>query len=247
MTLRVVVCVENEAERRATTSLIESAGHSVIAETDVAFQAGDVAEQFEADALVIDLRVRVELGRDPLSDLDRPDRAYHLIVMADFPREIEPRPAVSVIGRADDHGLMNALERLTDARGSERRRAPARERPARDPSSLYDGSAAFYEALNAGTAGDLLVAVTLDNPDRMDAVATACRKVMRFEDYILRQSTQLVLLLIGVEPAHAESVVGRLESSWDGPDHLRVAWRQLGETDVPADLFTEVIGALRAA
>ena len=247
MALRVVVCVENAAERRATTSLIEGLGHSVIAETDIAFQAGEVAEQFQADALVIDLRVRLELGRDPLTDLDRPDRAYHLVVMADFPAEIAPRAAVSVVGRSDDHALRNVLERLTDMRGPERRRRAARERPARDPSSLYDGSAAFYDALNAGEAGDLLVAVTLDNPDRLDAVATACRTVIRMEDYILRQSTQLLLLLVGVEPEHAESVVGRIQSRWEGPERLTLVWRQLGQTDVPADVFSELIGALRAA
>jgi hypothetical protein len=191
--------------------------------------------------------VRLELGRDPLSDLDRPDRTYHLIVLADFPAEIAPRPGVSVMGRADDQALTNVIERLTDTRGSERRKSPPRERPPRDPSLLYDAMTAFYDALNEAVPGDVLMALTMDDPDRLDAVAVACRPVIRVYDYVLRQSRQLMLLLVGVDPAHPDAAVERVRTSWAGPEELTVVWRQLNENDVPADVFSELLGALRAA
>lgn len=243
--MNVIVCGEGPVIRRRMSEVVEACGGSVLAETDQAFQASEAAERFSADVLLLDLAAGVALGRHPLDDLERPGRAYHLVIVCHRPQEIDPdHPLLTVVARHDERALRMALERLHDPRGEERRRVPQPER--HSPATLRNLSSpdVFFAALNAAQPGDTLLLLTLPDPGQLEALKQQVSDVLRAQDHVLRQSTEVIAFLPGSDGVGHDLALARIREAVPNVDDLVVRHAVLGK-QVPADVFTAEVRALR--
>ena len=244
--MNVIVCGDTPAIRRRMSEAVEAGGDSVLAEIDQAFQASEAAERFSADVLLLDLAAGVALGRHPLDDLERPGRAYHLVIICHRPEEIDPdRPKLTVLARHDERGLRAALDRLRDPRGEERRRLPQPER--HSPASLRNLSSPdlFFSALNSGSPGDALLLLTVADPAGLDQLTNHVSAAVRAQDYVLRQSSEVVAFLPGGDGVGHELALVRIRETLPNPDELVARCVVLAEDTAP-DVFTSELRALRA-
>lgn len=243
--MRVVVCGENPLVRRRLSQVAEEQGASVIAETEMAFEAAAVAERFAANALILDLNVPLALGKHPIDDLERPGRAYHVVISCDHPADVDPsRPRLTVVSRHDPHGLANALTRLGDDRGSERRQGPERPRHSVPEVRNLCSTYVFFDALNQAEPGDVLVMLTLKDRDGLDRLAAVCSSQLRDTDFVIRQSSEVVVFMPGADEAGCALALKRIRDQWPKPDGLVVRHVRLG--DVPASaVYTSELRALR--
>ncbi|HEY2429392.1 MAG TPA: response regulator [Acidimicrobiales bacterium] len=246
--MRVVVCIDEPSNRHHVASVIEGHGDEVVAATDTAFEAIQVAEQFGVDAMVVDLRVRVSLGQHPLDDVDRPDRRYHVIISTDLPKEISTdRPRLTVVERHDDPSLVSALERLADVRGPERRQSAGRVPLPRDTRAVYDGATAFYQALAAAEAGDVLLAMTVGDESLLEELGAVCRRAIRREDFLLRQSRDVVAFLPAGDRTGHGAALERIRRAWTNPQPIIAVRRVLSGADGSgSEAFVEAMGELHA-
>jgi CheY-like chemotaxis protein len=243
--LRVVVCGENPLIRRRLTQVAEEQGCSVLAETAMAFEASEVAERFGADVLILDLSVPLALGKHPIDDLERPGRTYHVLIACDRPAEIDPaRPRLTVVSRHHLEGMANALARLGDARGTERRRGPDRPRHSVPGARNLCSTHVFFEALNTAVPGDVLLMLTVRDGDALDRLASLCSSLLRETDFVLRQSSEVVALLPGGDDGGRDPALERIVARW--PDAGALVVRRIVVSDVPPSaLYTSELRALR--
>lgn len=245
-TVKVIVCGDEPVTRRRMSEAVEASGGSVLAEIDQAFQASEAAERFSADVLLLDLAAGVALGRHPLDDLERPGRTYHLVIICHRPEEIDPdRPKLTVIARHDSRALQQALERLRDPRGEERRRTPPPER--HSPAQVRNLSSpdVFFAALNAGVPGDAILLLTLPDHGQLDQLKQFVSDALRAHDHVLRQSSEVIAFLSGSDGVGHDLALSRIRAALANPDELVVRYAVLGDQP-PADVFTAEIRALRA-
>lgn len=242
--LNVVVCSSDPLVRRRVTETVEAQGDSVLAETDFAFQAAEVAERYDADCVIIDLHVGVAEGLHPLDDIDRPGRAYFLVILSDRPEDMDThRPRLAAVGRHDVDGLASAISRLDDDRGPERRRAEAVARARLGPKALASATE-FFEALgNAQPGDDLLLAMARDEA-QLERLAMVCLDSVRADDYVCARSREIAVLMPLGDVDGAKVVQQRIRDAWGADAELLVRASVIGEESA-MDLFTAEVAALR--
>lgn len=243
--MKVVVCGPSALSRSRISGAVEEAGGSVIVETDMAFEAANVAERFSADVMVLDLDAHLALGQHPLDDLERPDRTYHVIISVDLPGTIDSdRPQLTVVSR-ERAALINALARLTDERGPERRRVPQATRQLPKGTENLSSHDVFFTALSDAQPGDVLIMVTMADRTELDHLARVCSEQVRATDYVLRQSSEVVVFLPGGDGERGRAALDRVGGQW--PDATDLIIRFSVVDDVPAaELFSSELRALRA-
>lgn len=243
--MRVVVCGESPLIRRRLTQVAEEQGCSVIAETDMAFEAAEVAERFAAEVLILDLNVQLALGKHPLDDLERPGRAYHVVIACDRPADLDPaRPRLTVVSRHDPDGLINALARMGDDRGTERRREPDRPRHSVPEARNLCSTRLFFEALSRAEPGDVMLMVTVRDREGLERLTSLCSSLLRDTDFVLRQSSEVVAFLPGGDDAGRDPALERIVARWPDPDDLMVRRVLVGDIP-PSVLYTSELRALR--
>lgn len=244
--MNVIVCGDDPTTRRRMSVAVEACGGSVLAEVDQAFQASEAAERFSADVLLLDLAAGVALGRHPLDDLERPGRAYHLVIVCHRPEEIDPdRPKLTVIARHDTRALRLALERLRDPRGAERRKVPPPERHSPAVVRNLSSPDVFFAALNGGQPGDAILLLTLPDHGQLEQLKQHVSDALRAHDHVLRQSSEVIAFLPGSDGVGHEQALTRIRGALANPDELVVRHAVLGD-GAPADIFTAEIRSLRA-
>lgn len=243
--MKIVVCVHEPLLRQRISALVESHGDRILAETDTASEAAEVAERFGAEAIVVDLSAQLWLGRHPLDELDRPNRPYHLVVSTDQAAEIASgRPNVSVVSRYDEQALLLALDRLADPRGVERRRNSDRALPPRDAAATYDSATTFFEALNSAAEGDVLIALTLADDGWLDTLGTDCRRVVRRSDFVLRQSREILVFMPDGDREEPGTALARIKRAWDRPYPIMALRRVIRSGDSPSEVFVDTVRRL---
>lgn len=212
----------------------------------MAFEAANVAERFSADVMVLDLDVKLALGQHPLDDLERPDRSYHVIITVDLPETIDPdRPLLTVVSRHDRAALVRALARLTDERGPERRRGPQVPRDLPKETGKLNSPDVFFSALSLARPGDAVMMVTVADRTALDRLAQVCSEQVRVTDYVLRQSTEVVMFMPDGDSESGRAALARIEGQWPNAADLKVRFSVLG--DLPAaELFSAELRALRS-
>src|SRR5205807_7135482 len=95
--MRIVVCDYDSGVRSVLTGLCEEHGHRVLAETDNASDAVRLTERFKADALILDLALRVGRGQDALAELQAGAQYCHVLVFTAFAEGLEASRGVTVV------------------------------------------------------------------------------------------------------------------------------------------------------
>lgn len=238
--MKVVVCVWDSAFRSSVTRFIESQGHEVIAETETAFEAAEVAVRFPPDVVVIDPGVQAGASLDVLDELYRVNVRFAIIVFSGRSVHGEPaRPRATLVGEHDFEGLAEALRSLAPAERVERRQSGPRPGiPARNEADITDPPEFFYAALEQARPGDTIVAV--GGPD-VDRLVDACRASVRAYDFILRQAEGALILLVTDDPDTLAVVKSRIRQAWPDPHELRILSATIAEGDWPRTVLSHLL------
>jgi CheY-like chemotaxis protein len=238
--MRILICEDNRFLQTTLTELVTGQGHTVLAVTDNTFDGAQLAQRFWPDAVLLDLELETGLGRQTLCDLDVPERKFPLVVLTSYPRDLHPDiAAVTVVDKADMGALRAALVRLADGHEEthERRNANARvDPPPRTADFVDDPAPLFFAALDQAQADDALVVVRPPDGAELDALTKTCRKMIRDQDFLLRQPASVVILLFGGAEAAAAAVAARVIAAADDAG-LVVTQAVITETEAPADAF----------
>jgi hypothetical protein len=224
--------------------MVGDAGGEVVAETEVAFEAMDVAQRFGCDVLVLDTLVSLSLGRHPLADLDRSDRSYHVVLLTDLVGEFDvDHPNSTLIERHDRLALAKVFDRFTDDRGTERRRVPGSLVSA--PNTNLRTAETFHTSLNQAEPGDVLLIVGTGDPSDVAALAHACSREVRVTDHVLILSAEVAIFMPGGDNVGEGAAWARIRERWRGERPLRAA-RAVLESEPPSTVYVDTLRELRA-
>src|SRR5579872_1832951 len=97
----MVVCEDDAVLRTVIRDAAEAQGCRVLAETDHALDAIDLARRFHPDAIVVDLALRVGTGMDVVTEVVNGGLSSALIVYTAFAHTMEGvPPGVTVVDKA---------------------------------------------------------------------------------------------------------------------------------------------------
>lgn len=238
--MKVVVCVWDPAFRSSVTKYIEAQGHEVIAETETAFEAAEVAVRFRPEVVVIDPGVQAGSSLDVLDELYRVNARFAIVVFSGRNLQGEPaRPRATLVGEHDFEGLAEALRSMAPAERIDRRQSSPRPGvPARDEADITDSPDFFYAALEQARRGDTILAVSCPDVDRL---IDACRASVRASDFILRQAAGPLILLMTDDPDTPAVVKSRIRQTWPDPHELRILSATIAEGDWPRTVLSNLL------
>ena len=234
--MRMLICDDDSVLRRVVGGVARAAGHEVVAESDNARDALDLAERFAPDAIILDLALAFGTGAQVMEGLKERGLAIHVLVFSAFASDraaLLEAGATVVIEKPDFDGLEQVLRAWTDLPGTgrERRRdGLPRLLPnstSRSPGGL-EPDRDFYAALGAALAGDALMVVSIethgvlvgrDGPhvaaDWLMELGRITRATIRAQDRMACfDGRHLHVLLVGGGARGPERVYERLRELW---------------------------------
>lgn len=244
--LHLVVCDDDPAVRTAIRLVAEDLGHAVIGETDHADDAVALASRFGADALILDLSLAVGSGYVAIAEVAAQAPACRVVVFSAYCQQVElVPPVVATVDKPDVERLADvlaALPELPHPDGAERRlwtgTLPVRRRLA---GAGGDPAPDFYAALADARSGDAVVVVRPEVGNDIADLAATVRRSLRAQDWMLTESTRIVLLLVGGNPLAAEAVKRRLPALGGG---CTVVDAVVGADEAPGDTLLRLTGSL---
>jgi CheY-like chemotaxis protein len=262
----VLICDDDALLRQVVRSVVESAGHEVIAETDNAVGAIDLLHRFSPDVIVLDLALASGLGDSVIAEAKAARAACRVIVFSAYatePDALLKAGAAVVIEKPRFDDLEATLRAWGDLTPGERRQhRPDREAGApivRSPSGLEEGRD-FYTALAASKREDALLMFRLEDFDSITRIsgevigmdwilllARVVRAAIRENDRLACLDGRRVhALLLGGSGVGREAVLRRVDEGWKaerghgGPTCIATHAVQDGQT--PADVLLRRAG-----
>jgi CheY-like chemotaxis protein len=237
MSQRLVICDDDPTVRTAIRVLAEELGHVVLAETDRGGDAVALVARFGADALILDLALSVGSGYTALDEVATMAPGCPVVVFSAYCGQVSVTPpVVAVVEKPDLDRLALVLADippLPGARPLERRQWAAQPFAHVRPSgAISDPAAEFYTALADARPGDAVM--VLRPRDQALVVATALRRTLRAQDWMLVESTRVIVLLVGGSPSALDAVKTRAGGALANCD---VAEAVLGEHEAPVDML----------
>jgi hypothetical protein len=103
--------------------------------------------------------------------------------------------------------------------------------------AVADPAPQFYQALADARPGDSLVALRPPDPARLPELADSVRRTVRAQDWVLVQSSRLVVLLVGGHSGAGESLRRRLPPV---ASEAEVYAATVGDDAEPSETFTQL-------
>ena len=242
--MRFVICDDDQLMVSMMEAVVGELGHEVVGVGVATAEAVLLVESARPDVVIVDLslgfnsdfdiiRAANEVGATTVVFTRNADHA----ILSQY--EIPP----TVVYKPDLADLEHVIARLQVDRehqvvSEDRRQRPVRAAAGPQPTGLVD-AAAFYEALNEGTADDALVSVDLADldPDVVEDVGQHVRALLRATDRILASAGAVRVYLPGASDEGVASFLARLGEREAVPNGSLVTSVLIRPGELPADAF----------
>jgi len=261
--MRVLICDDDPLIRSVIRSVVQTAGHEVLAETDRAIAASDLVSRYHPDIVVLDLSLASGVGMTVLQEAKVAAPGCRVVIFSAFVDDADgllAAGAAAVIEKPRFEELESTLAGwASDASKERRSSAPPRETQhpvVRSPSGLEEGRD-FYTALAGSQPDDVLLVLQLEDYEALAHgwgeviandwvlhLASITRKAMRDADRMASfDGRQVHALLCGGGAVGLEAVLARIRAAWRddlGPAAPRFVHRSaIQDGDTQADLLLQ--------
>jgi chemotaxis response regulator CheB len=235
--MSVVLCDDDAFMLEMVEATVANTGHEVVGVADTTSDAVRLIEAAQPDVVILDLSLGYNTDFDIVATSIAVG-AQAIVFSHNADAEVldryQPKPVV--VAKPDLIALEQVLGRLRPRAGTETvvhdRRRRTRVASGTVPTGL-DDARAFFEAVNAGEAGDAIVAIV--ETDWSGPIERL--QVARDTDRILVSRGAVRYFLPGAGSEGAEAVLARLADARCLPQHAHVAVVVVCENEQGADAF----------